>query len=135
MIKTSEASGWRQARRRSARDAIIAAAWALVREEGLAGLSLRDLWMHRIDAARAARRPAELTASHDGRIVADITAEWARRHGKPFTAELSGPAGGTYASNPADPAAEHISLDAIEFCRTLAGRAHATGLLTTIVPF
>ena len=43
MIKTSEASGWRQARRRSARDAIIAAAWALVREEGLAGLSLRDL--------------------------------------------------------------------------------------------
>jgi AcrR family transcriptional regulator len=43
MIKTSEASGWRQARRRSASDAIIAAAWALVREAGLAGLSLRDL--------------------------------------------------------------------------------------------
>jgi hypothetical protein len=96
---------------------------------------LRDLWMHRIDAARAARQPAELTASHDGRIVADITAEWARRHGKPFTAELSGPAGGTYASDPADPAAEHISMDAVEFCRTLAGRAHPTGLLTTIVPF
>ncbi len=43
MIKRSEASGWRQARRRSARDAIITAAWALVRDEGLAGLSLRDL--------------------------------------------------------------------------------------------
>lgn len=96
---------------------------------------LRDLWMHRIDAARAARQPADLTASHDGRIVADITAEWARRHGKPFLAELSGPAGGTYASDPANPAAEHISLDAVEFCRTLAGRAHPTGLLTTIVPF
>ena len=63
---------------------------------------------------------------------------WSRpavRYGKPFTAELSGPAGGTYASDPANPAAEHISLDAVEFCRTLAGRAHPTGLLTTIVPF
>jgi hypothetical protein len=91
--------------------------------------------MHRIGAARAAGQPAELTASHDGRIVADITAEWARRHGKPFTAELSSPAGGTYTSDPADPAAEHISMDAVEFCRTLAGRAHPTGLLTTIAPF
>jgi hypothetical protein len=33
------------------------------------------------------------------------------------------------------PAAEHLSLDAVEFCRTLAGRAPAAGLLTTIVPF
>ena len=31
--------------------------------------------------------------------------------------------------------AERIELDAVEFCRTLAGRAPATGLLTTIVPF
>ena len=43
MVKTSEASPWRQARRRSARDAIVDAAWALVEQEGLAGLSLRDL--------------------------------------------------------------------------------------------
>jgi len=43
MIKNSEASPWRQARRRSARDLIVAAAWALAREEGLAGWSLRDL--------------------------------------------------------------------------------------------
>lgn len=43
MIKNLETSSWRQARRRSARDAIIEAAWALVRDEGLAGLSLRDL--------------------------------------------------------------------------------------------
>ena len=96
---------------------------------------LRDLWMHRIDAARATGRPAELTASHDGRIVSDIVAEWARRHGQPFVAELGGPAGGTYASGPGRPDAERISLDAVEFCRTLAGRASAAGLLTTIVPF
>jgi AcrR family transcriptional regulator len=43
MIKEPETSSWRQARRRSAREAIVEAAWALVREEGLAGLSLRDL--------------------------------------------------------------------------------------------
>jgi uncharacterized protein (TIGR03083 family) len=96
---------------------------------------LRDLWMHRIDAARAASVPIELTAGHDGRIVSDIVAEWARRHGQPFVADLAGPAGGTYASNPGEPGAERISLDAVEFCRTLAGRAPAAGLLTTIVPF
>jgi AcrR family transcriptional regulator len=43
MIKTNATASWREARRRSARDAIVEAAWALVREEGLAGLSLRDL--------------------------------------------------------------------------------------------
>ena len=96
---------------------------------------LRDLWMHRIDAARATSRPPELSPSHDGRIVADIVAEWARRHGKPFLLGLGGPAGGTYASRPGLPGAERISLDAVEFCRTLAGRAAATGLLATIVPF
>jgi AcrR family transcriptional regulator len=34
---------WREARRRSARDAIVTAAWALVEREGLAALSLREL--------------------------------------------------------------------------------------------
>ena len=96
---------------------------------------LRDLWMHRIDAARATRRPPELSASHDGRIIAGLVAEWARRHSKPFTLQLTGPAGGTYTSRPELPGAERISVDAVEFCRTLAGRAPATGLLTTIVPF
>jgi uncharacterized protein (TIGR03083 family) len=96
---------------------------------------LRDLWMHRIDAARATGRALELTADHDGRVVADVVAEWARRHGQPLALELTGPAGGRYARDAGQPGAEHISMDAVEFCRTLAGRAPATGLLTTIVPF
>jgi AcrR family transcriptional regulator len=37
------AGDWRESRRRSARAAIVEAAWSLVGEEGLAGLSLRDL--------------------------------------------------------------------------------------------
>ena len=96
---------------------------------------LRDLWMHRIDAALTVGRPPELTPGHDGRVVSDVVADWARRHGQPFVAELTGPAGGTYASHPGRPGAERIELDAVEFCRTLAGRAPATGLLTTVVPF
>jgi AcrR family transcriptional regulator len=43
MVKVPSSAVWREARRQSARDNIVEAAWALVREEGLAGLSLRDL--------------------------------------------------------------------------------------------
>ena len=43
MSKSSAAPDWRAARRDAARDAIVDAAWDLVREEGLSGLSLRDL--------------------------------------------------------------------------------------------
>jgi hypothetical protein len=96
---------------------------------------LRDLWMHRVDLSRALNRPLVLSADHDGRIVADVVAEWARRHGKRFVLELAGPAGGTYVHEPDLPGTEHISIDAVEFCRTLAGRTPATGLLTTVVPF
>ena len=96
---------------------------------------LRDLWMHRADVARATGRPLELSAGHDGRVVADIVAEWARRHGKPFVLDLAGPAGGTYSQGTDDAGGEHLTLDAVEFARTLAGRAEAGGLLATIAPF
>lgn len=39
----SNAPDWKQGRRDAARAAIVAAAWTAVREEGLAGLSMRDL--------------------------------------------------------------------------------------------
>ena len=57
----------------------------------------RDAWMHRVDIARATGRPLSLTAEHDGRIVADVVAEWARRTGSPFRLTLTGPAGGLVA--------------------------------------
>ncbi len=92
----------------------------------------RDTWMHRVDIARATDRPMVLTADHDGRIVADVVAEWARRHGRPFTLVLDGPAGGTFTAGGGD---ESLNVDAVEFCRILSGRATGAGLLTQEVPF
>lgn len=96
---------------------------------------LRDLWMHRIDAARAVGREPTIDAEHDGRIVADVVAEWARRHGSPFVLTLTGPAGGTYRAGEPSEDTDPISMDAVQFCRTLSGRAEGDGLLSTVVPF
>jgi uncharacterized protein (TIGR03083 family) len=94
----------------------------------------RDPWMHRIDISRATGRDLVLTADHDGRIVADAVAEWARRHGQSFSLTLTGPAGGEYVSAEGD-GGEHITVDAIEMCRMLSGRSEGTGLLAQQVPF
>lgn len=92
----------------------------------------RDTWMHRVDIARATDRPLVLTADHDGRLVADVVAEWAHRHGQPFTLRLEGPAGGVFTEGDAG---EELTLDAVEFCRTVSGRSTGSGLLTQEVPF
>ena len=85
---------------------------------------LRDLWMHRVDVARASTGLSSSAAGHDGRIVADIVVDWARRHGKPFVLELTGAAGGAYAQRPDASGAERVELDAVEFCRA-PGRSGA----------
>ena len=97
----------------------------------------RDSWMHRMDLARATGRDPVLTAEHDGVIVADIVAEWARRHGQPYRLELTGPAGGSWSCGTGG---EEIVMDAADFCRVLSGRPGSDGgqpwgLLTTQVPF
>jgi uncharacterized protein (TIGR03083 family) len=92
----------------------------------------RDTWMHRLDLCRATDREMVLTADHDGRIVADVVAEWARRHGQPFSLVLSGPAGGRWGTNGGS---KDIEMDELDFSWTLAGRAPGTGLLATPVPF
>lgn len=91
----------------------------------------RDPWMHRTDLAVATGRPLTLTADHDGVLVADVVAEWADRHGRPYHLVLTGPAGGEWGS--AD--VETISMDAVEFCRVVSGRGTGQGLLRTQVPF
>lgn len=92
----------------------------------------RDAWLHRVDISRATGQALLLTADHDGRLVADVVAEWARAHGQPYRLTLTGPAGGTWSSGAGGPALE---LDAVEFCRVLSGRAEGDGLLATTVPF
>ena len=92
----------------------------------------RDTWMHRVDITRATGATLVLTSMHDGRIVADVVAEWARRHGQPFTLHLEGSAGGTFTRGMGG---EDITVDAVEFCRILSGRAAGAGLLTQEVPF
>ena len=91
----------------------------------------RDVWLHRVDIARATGRELAVDREVDGRIVEDVVAEWASRHGKPFVLTLSGPAGGTFRQGDGGP----TELDAIEFCRVVSGRAPAQGLLATRVLF
>jgi uncharacterized protein (TIGR03083 family) len=92
----------------------------------------RDPWMHRMDIAAAVGREPELTAEHDGVLVNDVVREWAARHGQPCSVVLTGPAGGSWTFGSGGPT---IELDAVDFCRTIAGRRAGQGLLETPVPF
>jgi uncharacterized protein (TIGR03083 family) len=92
----------------------------------------RDSWIHRLDISRATGREMLLTPEHDGRIVALIVAEWARRHGRPFQLTLTGTAGDRFTQGAGG---ESIELDALDFCDIVAGRKPGTGLLSTRVPF
>ena len=93
----------------------------------------RDIWMHRVDLAAATGTEMQLDSTHDARIVAEIVAEWARRHGQPFDLHLTGPAGGRFSAAGAD--APALELDAVDFCLTVSGRLPGEGLLAQDVPF
>jgi hypothetical protein len=61
----------------------------------------RDLWMHRVDLARATGRPFVL-ADHDRQIVAQVVRDLARGwSAAPVALELTGPAGGGWLLGPA----------------------------------
>jgi AcrR family transcriptional regulator len=87
MSKTTAAttsSGWRDARRDAARAAIVDAAWDLVREAGLAGMSLRDL------AKRAGITTPTVYAYFDSKhsiydaMFGQAAAEFADRMSEPY---------------------------------------------------
>lgn len=64
--------------------------------------------------------------------MADVVAAWTARRGKPFTLRLDDlPV--EVESAGAD--ATVIEVDALEFCRTVAGRARGEGLLAMCVVF
>jgi uncharacterized protein (TIGR03083 family) len=91
----------------------------------------RDVWAHRIDLCAATGREVELTADHDGRLVADIVGEWAKIHGQPFELVLEGPAGGKFNQGSGG---ERVEIDAIEFVQVLSGRRPGTGVLSNALP-
>lgn len=92
----------------------------------------RDVWMHRDDICQAVGREMRLTPAHDGRIVAEVVADWAGRHGRPFRLVLGDPAGGTFAHGAGG---ADLAFDAVEFCRLLSGRGTGAAPLATPVPF
>jgi uncharacterized protein (TIGR03083 family) len=91
----------------------------------------RDTWMHRIDVCRAVGLDPVLTPEHDGRLIEDMVAEWARVHGLAFTLHLEGPAGGTFVSGSGG---NELRIDAVEWIWILSGRGTGTGLLEKELP-
>jgi uncharacterized protein (TIGR03083 family) len=91
----------------------------------------RDVWAHRIDIAHAIGTEPDHDATHDGRILADIVAEWAGTHGEPFSLVLEGPAGGTYMHGVGG---DEIRISVDDFVRILAERTTASGVLQHTLP-
>jgi uncharacterized protein (TIGR03083 family) len=94
-------------------------------------LYTRDVWMHRVDISRATGRQPVLTVGHDGRLIADMVADWANTHDHAFSLRLTGPSGGTYTSGDDGPILE---IDATDWVWTVSGRARGTGLLANPLP-
>jgi uncharacterized protein (TIGR03083 family) len=80
----------------------------------------RDVWLHTIDIARATSRPYLADSEVDRRIVEDVVAEWAARHGRPFVLELTGPAPVRYRQGEGG---GELRLGAVDLGRILSGRA------------
>jgi uncharacterized protein (TIGR03083 family) len=90
----------------------------------------RDTWMHRLDICRATGRPMQVSAAHDGRIVALVVRDLARTlapklGGASVVYALSGEAGGAWriGANP-EPSAT-IRMDALDFNVLASGRMTA----------
>jgi uncharacterized protein (TIGR03083 family) len=92
----------------------------------------RDTWMHRLDISRATGADFEMTAEHDGRLVADAVRDWAGGHGHPFRLLLTGSLGASYRRGEIT---EALRIDALEFARLLSGRSGGAGVLDTRIVF
>ena len=81
----------------------------------------RDLWMHRIDIARATGCPLMPTES-DTLVVTQVVRDLARYwDGPPLVLQLTGEAGGSWLLGTGSPVAT-VRADAVEYCRLLSGR-------------
>ena len=91
----------------------------------------RDTWMHRIDVCRAVGLDPVLTPDHDGRLIEDMAAEWARVHDIAFSLHLDGPAGAALVSGHGG---DELKIDAVEWIWVLSGRGTGDGLLEKKLP-
>jgi uncharacterized protein (TIGR03083 family) len=81
----------------------------------------RDLWMHRVDLARATGRPFVL-GDHDREIVAQVVRDLGRGWSAvPVALELTGPAGGCWLLGSGDPVAV-VRAEVVAYLRALSGR-------------
>ncbi|MFE7978415.1 maleylpyruvate isomerase family mycothiol-dependent enzyme [Streptomyces shenzhenensis] len=81
----------------------------------------RDLWMHRIDLARATGQPVAVR-DHERQIVKEVVRDLAQAWSEaPIGLELTGPAGGAWLIGSGEPAAV-VRADAVAYMRALAGR-------------
>ena len=83
------------------------------------------------DICHATGRPMDLKPDHDGRLVADIVAEWAELHRLSLDLVLDGQASGTFRHGRDG---ERVEIDAIDFIRTLAGRRPGSRVLSNPLP-
>jgi uncharacterized protein (TIGR03083 family) len=87
----------------------------------------RDLWMHRVDLARATGRPL-VVGDHDSQVVAQVVRDLALGwSAAPVALELTGRAGGWWLIGAGDPVAV-VRADAVAYMRALSGRGDDVAL-------
>src|SRR5450631_3674702 len=92
MLRNPVKADWREARRQSARATVLAAAWEMVRADGLAALSLRDL------ARRAGITTPTVYAYFDSKdaiydaMFGQAATQFAERMAEPYDGEEPGEA-------------------------------------------
>jgi uncharacterized protein (TIGR03083 family) len=126
---------WPHAARRRARALPVVRLITLPRPDGpglnvghlFAVIHTRDTWMHRLDISRATGRPMQLTAEHDGRVVALVLRDLAQTlgpklGGQTVAFDLGGAAGGRWRIGPAAEPAATVQMDALDFNIYASGR-------------
>lgn len=103
-------------------------------------ISARDVWLHRVDLARALGTEREVTTAEDevvSQAVRDLDIEWdSRWHGPALDLTLTGPDGGggqlrerTWRLGGGEPVA-HVTENAVALMRLLSGRSDECVLAT-----
>lgn len=92
----------------------------------------RDIWLHTVDVEQATGVKADRSGDIDRRIIHDAVATWMHLHGKPVTLHLTGSAEGSFRQGDGGPV---LTMDGIEWARTVSGRLPGEGLLTQPVLF